>query len=106
MKKTGTLAIETLAAMPRATLRIHPNVGFELGMMMTHHPVQWFVQGTLQAFLQGHTSNPVAGAVELLNECPQETLQMAPSDWKNVGMPRQAVLLCDGDRLFLHPISS
>ncbi|NNM66764.1 MAG: hypothetical protein HKM06_02000 [Spirochaetales bacterium] len=106
MKKTGTLAIETLAAMPRATLRIHPNVGFELGMMTTQHAVHWDVHGTLQAFLEGHTSNPVAGSVQLLNECPQETLQMAPSDWKNAGMPRQAVLLFDGDRLFLHPLSS
>jgi hypothetical protein len=106
MKKTGTLAIETLAAMPHATLRLHPNVGFELGMMMTRHPVQWIVQGTLQAFLQGHASNPVEGAVELLNECPQETLQMALGDWKNIGMPHQAVLLFDGERLFLHPVSS
>jgi len=38
----------------------------------------------------------------LLNECPKETILMGTALHKLLGEPTRAVVLFDGDRLFLH----
>jgi hypothetical protein len=68
---------------------IHPNEGFDLGMMTTAYDVE----------LDG--SGPAL--VKLLNECPKESFELPPKLYERYGKPRQAILKYDGAKLFIEP---
>jgi hypothetical protein len=70
-------------------LSIHPNDGFDLGMMTTAYDVE--LDGAGPALIR------------LLNECPRDCLELPPRLYERLGKPRQAVLKYDGSTLFIEP---
>ncbi len=66
---------------------IHPNDGFDLGLMTTHYSVE--IEGGQSA------------EIWLLNECPQDCVQINTKVWERLGKPQRAVLRYDGKLLSL-----
>ncbi|HUX40721.1 MAG TPA: hypothetical protein VMV83_06090 [Rectinemataceae bacterium] len=89
MKSTSTLKALCAASLKPNQLSIHPNDGFDLGMMTTGYEVD--LDGTGPAY------------VKLQNECPPDCLQLPPSLFERLGRPRQAVVKYDGTKLFIEP---
>jgi hypothetical protein len=81
-KSTAPLRVICQSGLDEHRFNIHPNDGFDLGMMTTRHSVE--------------TDSGCAGEVWLLNECPQECIQLNTKVWERLGKPKEAVLLFDG----------
>jgi hypothetical protein len=80
-KSTSPLRMICHSGLAENRFNIHPNDGFDLGFMTTHYAVE--------------TSEGQA-EVWLLNECPQECVQINPKAWERLGKPAKAVLSYDG----------
>lgn len=102
VKKTGALKVAASQHLPAGHVGLHPNDGFDLGLMTKAHPVQWCVGIGAEDFLRGGTGQPLAARIELLNQCPHNTIQLNMQQWRAIGSPEQVVLLLDGVRMYLH----
>ena len=89
MKSTSTLRALCATSLKPNQLSIHPNDGFDLGMMTTGYDVELDGAGPAQ--------------IKLQNECPPDCLQLPPSLFEKFGKPRQAVVKYDGTKLFIEP---
>lgn len=104
MKKTVPLTVASSQHFPFGRFAIHPNEGFDLGMMTRTYPVQWCTDVSLTDFVNGSAGTTNEVNVELLNECPPRTLQMNVNQWKKIGMPPHVVIIYDGNRLYIQPL--
>lgn len=102
MKKTATLKVSISTSIDRTHLVMHPNEGFDLGLMRISHPVQLCHDLAVDEFLKGSRGVIDEVSVSLLNECPKETVLLGRSLHKLLGEPVKAVVLFDGERLFIH----
>jgi hypothetical protein len=89
MKSTATLRALCQPSLKPNQLSIHPNEGFDLGMMTTGYDVD--LDGAGPTF------------IKLLNECPKESVELPPGLFAQLGKPTKAVLKYDGAKLFIEP---
>ncbi len=87
MKSTPALKALCQPTLKANELSIHPNDGFDLGMMMTAYDVEIDGDGP--------------GRVRLRNECPKECIELPPKLYEKFGKPRNAILKFDGTKLFI-----
>lgn len=102
MKKTAALKVSVSTSVDRVHLVLHPNEGFDLGLMRIAHPVKLCREIGVEEYLKGGDGVTETVSVSLLNECPQETILMGIALFKLLGEPTKAVVLFDGQRLYLH----
>ena len=100
MKTSGLLAATGDFKQKKDAIVIHPNDGFDLGLMTTKYDVQIVVGETPEAFQKG-AGKPVPGTLLLLNECPNGTIRMNLGQWQDMGKPRQLRLCCEADRILI-----
>lgn len=105
MKKTLPLTVRPSTSCADDILSIHPNDGFDLGMMTTGYRVQLYSAMPLEAFVKGQDWDHKPAQVKLLNECQKETLELNMKFWKKIGEPVKAVLVYDGDRLLIQGVT-
>jgi len=100
VKKTGTLKVSVSANLGREHLVMHPNDGFDLGLLRVEHPVRLCLRPTLEDYLKGlDDGDPVN--VALRNDCQNETLLIGARLYDQLGRPARAVVFFDGNRLFI-----
>lgn len=87
MKTTPELRALCTPSLKANEIFIHPNEGFDLGMMTTAYDVD----------LEGNGPT----LVRLLNECPKESVELPPRLFEKLGKPKLAVLKYDGTKLFI-----
>lgn len=102
MKKTAVLQVVYSQHIPRNVLIMHPNDGFDIGMMTTSYQVEWCTNIDARSFLTGASGTCNAMRVDLLNECPHLQLQMNVAHGREISMAEKAVLFYDGSRVFIH----
>lgn len=102
MKKTGSLKVSVSTAVDRVHVVLHPNEGFDLGLMRIAHPVQLCRGIGIEDYLKGSEGVCEPVDVSLLNDCPKETMLVGTALYKLLGEPAKAVVLFDGRRLFVH----
>ncbi len=103
MKKTESLRVSVSAAVDRVHLVLHPNEGFDLGLMKVDQLVTLCRNIGLEAYLKGGRGDSDEVSLVLQNECPPHTIMLGRSLYRLLGEPAKAVLLLDGQRLFVHP---
>lgn len=89
MKSTSPLRAFSQPALKAGQLSIHPNDGFDLGLMTTGYEVE--LEGTGRA------------EIRLRNECPKDSLELSPGLFDRLGKPNRVVLKYDGSRLYIEP---
>jgi hypothetical protein len=102
MKKTGSLKVSVSAAMERQQLMMHPNDGFDLGLMRVEHQVRLCRNLNLEGYLKGSEGDVDPICLSLRNECPQQTILVGLALYRALGEPTKAVVLYDGHRLYVH----
>ena len=102
MKKTVSLKVSVSTAVDRVHLVMHPNEGFDLGLMRVAHPVRLCRNLGLEEYLKGGEGEVDMVNVSLLNECPQQTILVGLALHRLLGEPTKAVVLYDGHRLYVH----
>jgi hypothetical protein len=106
MKKTLTLQVNASQHIAKGHLILHPNEGFDLGLMRVKHDVQLCTEVAVEDYLKGQRGTCLGLQIDILNECPKQTLQLNATHWKGLGCPPKAVVLFDGERLFIQPTGS
>ena len=89
MKKTKALTVLCSARISEDRLNIHPNEGADIGMMMSRHSAR--------------TDGGAPIEVCLLNECPQESVEINKRLWERLGKPSKLVLGYEDGRLEIGP---
>ncbi|MBN2508701.1 MAG: hypothetical protein JXB03_00435 [Spirochaetales bacterium] len=82
------------------TLRIHPNDGFELGLMEYVYEMKIFNNCCAQDF-NNETGDFFMGRIEQANECPLGTLMVNYRMFKKLNMPVKVKLVASNDKILL-----
>lgn len=102
MKKTKALKVSVSVSVGREHLVMHPNEGFDLGLMRVGHPVRLCRNLGIEDYLKGGEGEVTLIHLDLLNECPKETILVGTGLHRLLGEPAKAVVLYDGHRMYLH----
>jgi hypothetical protein len=103
MKRTGVLKILHDTAFPVNKLVIHPNTGFDLGFMQLKYVTKVYIDTCIDDFKSGCAQPLCDAELLLLNECGDNTVEMAQKLWDKLGRPDKAILFYDekDNRLFV-----
>jgi len=100
MKTSGLLTASGDFKQKKDVIVIHPNDGFDLGLMTTKYQVQIVMGETPETFLKGG-GKAVPGTLLLVNECPNGTIRLNLAQWQDLGKPRQLRLCCEADKVLI-----
>ena len=109
MKKTGPLSALGDYSFDEKTINIHPNDGYDLGMMTSSYVVRIF-PGATEAEFAGGEGKSVYGTIHLKNECRVGSVEMSLKVLERLGKPKQVTLAYDtGDekygKLLISPVA-
>lgn len=94
MEETEGLSVISDYSFDEKTLRIHPNDGYDLGLMTTEAVVRVFVGCTMEEFRSGST-NHVFGNLYLDNDTKAGTCELSLGTAQKMGKPKKVRLLFD-----------
>ncbi|MBN2544427.1 MAG: hypothetical protein JXB50_01435 [Spirochaetes bacterium] len=99
MKSTYPLNVKTNLYI-KDEIMIHPNEGFEVGLMNTSHNVKLFVNSAIEVFNNAETDYIIANLV-LSNNCNHGEIIMNHKFWKKIGSPAKLKLHFDNNKVLL-----
>jgi len=100
MKRTNPIKLRLDVRLPSNEIVIHPNEGFDLGLMKDSYPVHIFTNMKLPDFMAAEgSSNP--GTINLLNECPHETMWVGKKLYEEMKRPDKALLVLVDQKLLI-----
>ena len=100
MKRTGFLTVETDIRISKDKLIIHPNDGYDLGLMNRHYNVGMYFNEKIEVFEKSGAST-VTGSIFLENECRHGAIAMSKKQWLELGQPEKIMLVYNDGNLLL-----
>ena len=98
MKNTGKLAVIGDYTMKEGIVNIHPNDGFDIGLMTTNYPAYIYADVPLADFQAGN-GDRINGTICLKNECKMGTVEINLRFWERMGKPKEVQLYYDDSKL-------
>lgn len=100
MKRTGFLTVETDIRIAKDKLIIHPNDGYDLGLLNRHYNVGMYFNEKIEVF--GESDGPASsGSIFLENECRHGAIAMSKKQWQELGQPEKVMLVYNEGNLLL-----
>ena len=99
MKSTKPLTVKTSLKISDELL-IHPNEGFDLGLMNTKTTTKIFANVPVDVFNTGD-KDFISGNLVLSNNCNHYEIQMSHKYWKKIGSPNKVVLFFDDNKVLI-----
>ena len=109
MNTTGELSVIADYSFDEKTINIHPNDGYDLGLMTTQAVVRIFVECSMDEFRTGEAKH-VFGHLNLRNETKAGTIEMSLRTAQRIGRPKRAQLHFDDSdgekygKLYVQPL--
>jgi 23S rRNA-/tRNA-specific pseudouridylate synthase len=100
MKHTAPLKVKRIEEIEEQNLVIHPNDGYDLGLMSRYYDIQLHSNITAEEFNQTPAAE-VNAKIELANECHLGTVEMSLSFWEHLGEPEEVFLIYDNNKLLV-----
>ncbi len=100
MKNTGILNALGDFSMTEDTLVVHPNDGFDLGLMQVSHPV-YIYKGISIADFKENKGDRISGKIHLKNECRLGTVEMGLKALEKIGKPKKVQLYYEEPNLLI-----
>ncbi len=100
MRRTGFLTVETDIRISRDKLIIHPNDGYDLGLMNRQYDVGMFFNEKIEVF-EKSTPATVNGSILLENNCRHGAIAMSKKQWQELGQPEKIMLVYNEGNLLL-----
>jgi hypothetical protein len=100
MKSTEYLTVMGDLKLRRNDFVIHPNDGYDLGILSRDNEVRIFTGASLEEFA-ACKGEGVSGTIRLHNSCAASTVRMSLAWWNELGKPRIVRLAFERDRLFI-----
>ena len=92
MKQTAELAVRAKSSSDEKTISIHPNDGYDIGLMTASHAVRIYAACTAQQFAADSVKH-VFGTLYLRNECRIGTVEMSLRTAEKLGNTRKVRLV-------------
>ncbi len=93
-RHTEELSVIADYSFDEKTINIHPNDGYDLGLMMTDAVVRIFVDCTMDGFESGKAAH-IFGTLNLKNETKAGTIEMSLRTAQRIGRPKKVRLYFD-----------
>ena len=103
MKKTNILNVLGDFSMKDDILVVHPNDGFDLGLMITSYPVYIFFGCSLSEFEEGK-GEKIGGKILLDNKCRVGTVEMSRRILEKLGKPKKVELFYKEPNILIFPV--
>ena len=87
----------------KSDIIIHPNEGYDLGLMNTVTGVKIFDNSQIETFNEG-SAGFYEGSIALENNCKQGTIQLTSRYWKKLGTPERVMLFYDSNKILVSNI--
>jgi hypothetical protein len=100
MKSTERLSVMGDFTLSRDLILIHPNDGYDLGLLARETPVLIYACESAEEFLSG-TARSIPGTLVLENSCTLSTVIMNLAWWHELGKPREVTLGYEGEKLLI-----
>jgi len=100
MKRTEALNIMVDSSFPLGKIVIHPNDGFDLGLMQTHYTARVFMNIRLSDFKE-ECGDPVQGQIFLENTCRRGYAELSQKCWERMKKPNSVLLVYDSNKVLL-----
>lgn len=100
MKRTQPLKVKVDSSFPMGKVVIHPNAGFDLGLMQTHYPAKVYMNIPLADFQQ-EACDPIQGQIYLENACRKGYTELSQKCWESMGKPDKVLLVYDTNKMLL-----
>ena len=100
MKRTQPLKIMVDSSFPLGKVVVHPNEGFDLGLMNTSYPVKIYLNCRIDEF-RDESNDPLQGQILLENRCREGYVELAQKNWIKIGSPDKALLVYDAGKLLV-----
>jgi|GEM_PF-2555457 len=81
-------------------ISLHPNIGFDLGLMNSKYRMKIFPNTVVEAFNKG-TEGFIEGTVVLDNKCKDKIIKISHLFWKKIGKPKKARIFIENDKMLL-----
>ncbi len=102
MKSTEYLTVMGDLKLRRNDLVIHPNDGYDLGLLSRDNEVRIFAGTSMEDFAAGK-GDGINGTIRLHNSCTIATVHMSLARWNDLGRPQTVRLAYEKDRLLISP---
>jgi hypothetical protein len=102
MKNSQALTVK-INMVQKADIIIHPNEGFDLGLMNTLTGVKIFDNSAVEVF-NVENNDFIEGHVALDNNCKPGTIQVTNRYWKKLGTPKRVILYFDSNKILVSKI--
>ena len=99
MKNTEKLNVRTNFHLQNDVL-IHPNEGFEMGLMNTAMAVKIFANVVIEVFNAGDKEF-LEGQLILSNDCTPGEIILSHKYWKKIGSPEKVTLFYDDCKILI-----
>ncbi|MFP4373659.1 MAG: hypothetical protein ACLFPO_04965 [Spirochaetaceae bacterium] len=93
-RHTEELSVIADYSFDEKTINIHPNDGYDLGLMMTDAVVRIFADCTMEEFESGRVTH-IYGTLHLKNETKGGTVEMSLRTAQRIGRPKKVRLHFD-----------
>ena len=111
MKSTASLLIISDYNMAQDIVVIHPNDGYDLGLISYSYPIKIFINTPMDDFKQENTMskdnndyiNYINGNIILKNECKANTVEISHKICQKIKNPKKLKLFYINNKLLLMP---
>ncbi|MBN2652553.1 MAG: hypothetical protein JXR63_09225 [Spirochaetales bacterium] len=98
MQKTRPLSVSVDTKLEKNRMVIHPNEGFDLGLMKLEYDIDVYATSDVNSFVANELESE-KGSIYLENECGNGMIKISMPMWNKLGKPKQAILLADSHRI-------
>lgn len=100
MKHTEELTVMNDLSLKEYEVLIHPNDGYDLGLLDKHNYIKIFSRNTLEEFKKedGHY---ISGQLSLANDCRTGTVMISSKHWNSLGKPKKVKLIYNNKKLLI-----
>jgi hypothetical protein len=102
LKTCGALKVMSDFTQKESTVIIHPNDGFDLGLMTVSYDVDIYYNISEEDLAAGK-GTPLSGKIELKNECTNGTAILSMKSVEKMGKPKNVFLCYDSGKLLIRP---
>lgn len=99
MKSSSVLNIET-NLYANNNIIIHPNAGYDLGLLNHSTPVKIFANTSIDIF-KSADEQFFEGSIILENNCKQGSVQLSKKYWNLIGKPERIILHYEDNKILI-----
>ena len=100
MKHTEELTVINDLSLKEHEVVIHPNDGYDLGLLDKHNYIKLFSTKTLEEFKK-EDGRYMPGQLSLANECRTGTVMISSKHWNSLGKPKKVKLIYKDKKLLI-----